>query len=159
MSSIRIDGLQDCIRWADNLPANALKLSQKGMREASKVTARQIRQKSPKRWKTLVKYKVFKGTVTGDTNALIGYYNRTPGRGREVSDWFKAYWANYGTLTKRDPSHHFDTAIKGSVRGRRNNVGQDAEKFFEAASEGWEDTFMTAFDKALKDNEQLLNDR
>ena len=141
---IHIDGLDDCLRCMDAAPANALKMTSTALREASKKSARTIRQKTPQRFRRLVKYKVFKGQITNNQNALVGLFNKkqTTNGSSEVADWFKAYWKNYGTLTKRDQQHTFDTPVKRRVPRRRNNVGQPHENFFEAAIAGWEGPFM-----------------
>lgn len=155
-----IEGLDDCLRFCDKLSENALKMTATAMREASKKTARQIRQKTPQRFRRLVKYKVFKGQVTGNTNALIGLFNKRQKKNasKEIPDWFKAYWKNYGTLKHRDPSHKFDEPIKKNAR-RRNNEGQPAENFFEGAVAGWEGPFIEAFNRSMKEQENKLYDR
>ena len=159
--AVTISGLDDCLRCFDAAPGNLVKISQTALREASKKTSRQIRQKTPQRFRRLVKYKVFKGGVTGNLNALVGLFNRkqTENGSGKVADWFKAYWQNYGTLTKRDQEHHFQNAVKRNVRNRRNNVGQDAKKFFEQAISGWEEPFVEAFAQSLKEQENKLYDR
>lgn len=159
--AVTISGLDDCLRCFDAAPGNLVKISQTALREASKKTSRQIRQKTPQRFRRLVKYKVFKGGVTGNLNALVGLFNRkqTENGSGKVADWFKAYWQNYGTLTKRDQEHHFQNAVKRNVRNRRNNVGQDAKKFFEHAISGWEEPFVEAFAQSLKEQENKLYDR
>lgn len=49
MKAINIEGVEDCIRMFEKAPENMMKISQKAMREASKATAKQIRQGIPKR--------------------------------------------------------------------------------------------------------------
>ena len=158
---IHIEGLDDCLRCMDAAPANALKMTQTALREASKKSARQIRQKTPQRFRRLVKYKVFKGQVTNNQNALVGLFNKkqTKNGSDDVSDWFKAYWKNYGTITKRDQSHHFDSPVKRGTRSRRNNVGQSHENFFEAAIAGWEGPFMEAFEQSMAEQQDKLYNR
>jgi len=158
--SISIEGLDDCLRCLDAAPANLVKMTRTAMRDASKATSRQIRQKTPARFRRLVRYKVFKGQVSGNLGALVGLFNKGKTNGSsQVADWFKAYWKNYGTLTRRDQSHHFQQPVKRRVRGRRNNIGQPAEKFFEDAIAGWEGPFMDAFSKSLKEQENKIYDR
>ena len=156
-----IEGLDDCLRCLNQSPENVLKMTKQALREAGKKTARQIRQKTPQRFRRLVKYKVFKGQVSQDLSALVGLFNKQQKANGSsgVQDWFKAYWKNYGTLARRDPDHHFEQAVKRNVRNRRNNVGQPAEKFFEAASAGWEGPFMDTFSQSMKDQEDKLYDR
>ena len=158
---VHIEGLDDCLRCMDAAPANAVKMTATALREASKKSARQIRQKTPQRFRRLVKYKVFKGQVTNDQNALVGLFNKKQAKNgsSEVPDWFKAYWKNYGTLLRRDPEHTFEKAIKKRVPRRRNNVGQPHENFFEAAIAGWDGPFMEAFEQSMADQQEKLYDR
>ena len=158
---VHIEGLDDCLRCLDAAPGNAVKMTQTALREASKRAARTIRQKVPQRFRRLVKYKVFKGQVTHNTNALVGLFNKrqTKNGSNEVPDWYKAYWKNYGTLTKRDQSHTFDTPVKRHVARRRNDIGQAAEKFFEAAIAGWDGPFMEAFEQSMAEQQEKLYDR
>ena len=157
----KIEGMDDCLRCLDAAPGNVVKMAKTAMREGGKQTARLIRQRTPARWRKLAGYKISKGQLSGDSYALVGYFNKG-GKKEErgqIPDWFKAYWQNYGTLTKRDPSHHFENAVKGKVRGRRNSVGQAAQNFFEGAIGGWEDKFMEAFEKKMAEQEDKLYDR
>lgn len=157
----KIEGLDDCLKCMDAAPANVLKMTRAAMREAGKQTARLIRQRTPGRFRGLVGYKVTKGQVSGNTYALVGYFNKGKrhSSGSDIQDWFKAYWKNYGTLARRDASHHFVNAVKRSVRGRRNNVGQKAENFFEAAIGGWDEQFLRSFREKMKQQEQTLYER
>ena len=162
-TSITIEGLDDCVKCLDRAPENLLKMSRKAMREAAKPVARVIRQQTPKRYRKLVRYKVVK-MYSGNTNVLIGLFNGHQREGHQntktpVDDWFKAYWANYGTLTHRDSSHQFEYPVKKKTRYRRNDVGQPAQLFFEAAISSYEDTFIEAFQASLKDQEETLYDR
>lgn len=157
--AIRIEGVQDVLRFLDDMPQQMAKVSMKAMRSASRVTARHIRKGTPARWRKMVKYKVAK-SATGNTSARMGLYNGKQTGGHQPKngktfDWFKAYWANYGTLKHRDPNHHFQTKIKKS-RGRRNNVGQRPQHFFEMAINGWENVFVEEFNNQVKKAEDEL---
>lgn len=135
----------------EKAPENVMKISQKAMREASKATAKQIRQGIPKRWRKIVKYKV--KNYDGKLSARVGLYGTN-----KNFDWFKAYWANYGTLQGRDPSHQFERKIKRNVK-RRNNKGQTAQNFFEASIKDWETTFVNKFESEVMKHEQELYNR
>lgn len=135
----------------EKAPENMMKISQKAMREASKATAKQIRQGIPKRWRKIVKYKV--KNYDGKLSARVGLYGTN-----KNFDWFKAYWANYGTLQGRDPSHQFERKIKRNVK-RRNNKGQIAQNFFEASIKNWETTFVNKFESEVMKHEQELYNR
>jgi hypothetical protein len=72
---------------------------------------------------------------------LLGLFNGHQRQGHQnkagnVDDWFKAYWLNYGTLSKRDPEHQFRTPVKhkGSAAAARRKFteGLEPRKFFEA---------------------------
>ena len=157
----KIEGLDDCIRCMDAAPGNVMKMTRNAMKEGGKSTARMIRQRTPARWRRLVGYKVTKGQLSGDTYALVGYFNKGKAKGSnaEIPDWFKAYWKNYGTLARRDASHHFVSPVKAHVRGRRNNIGQPANLFFEQAIGGWDQKFLGAFQDSMKKQESTLYDR
>ena len=145
-----IEGLDDCLKCLDTAPENVVKMTKNAMREGGKAASRVIRAKTPARWRRLVGYKVSKGQLSGNTYALVGYFNK---------GWFKAYWKNYGTLARRDASHHFSNPVKRNVRGRRNNVGQPANLFFEQALGGCYERFLSAFRDSMSKQEQTLYDR
>lgn len=160
--TFEIQGLDDCLRWMDKAPENCIKVSRAAMRDASRAVSKKMRQRTPKRWRRLVKFAVNKN-ANGTLAAWIGLFNGHQQQGHQnkdakaIDDWFKAYWANYGTLTHRDQSHTFKYGIKD--RKRRNNVGQRPENFFEAAANGAESEFVDAFSKALAEKERDFYDR
>ena len=159
----RIEGLEDCLKCMDKAPENVLKMTTASMREAAKKTTRTIRQRLPKQfWRRLVRYKMSKGQLTQDSYVLMGLFNK--GRknadgSKYIPDWFKAYWANYGTLKHRDPSHDFDYPVKADTKRRKNDEGQMPTKEFEAAIAGWEGEFMQTFDEEMEKNQDKLYDR
>lgn len=160
--TFEIQGLDDCLRWMDKAPENCIKVSRAAMRDASRAVSKKMRQRTPKRWRRLVKFAVNKN-ANGTLAAWIGLFNGHQQQGHQnkdakaIDDWFKAYWANYGTLTHRDQSHTFKYGIKN--RKRRNNVGQRPMNFFEAAANGAESAFVDAFSKALAEKERDFYDR
>jgi len=160
--TFEIQGLDDCLRWMDKAPENCIKVSRAAMRDASKAVSKKMRQRTPKRWRRLVKFAVNKN-ANGTLAAWIGLFNGHQQQGHQnkdakaIDDWFKAYWANYGTLTHRDQSHTFKYGIKN--KKRRNNVGQRPMNFFEAAANGAESEFVDAFSKALAEKERDFYDR
>ena len=162
MKAIKIEGVEDCLRMFDKAPENMLKISKKAMREASKATAKQMRSGIPKRWRKLVKYKIMDNQ--GKVSARIGLYNdhqtsgHQPASGK-IFDWFKVYWANYGTLENRDPGHQFQYKVKKKTSRRRNDKGQPAQNFFEMASKQWEDVFVKKFEQEILKNENELYNR
>ena len=163
---LKIEGLDDCMRMFDHLPDNMLKMEKKAMRKASAAVSRSLRKGIPKRFRKLVKYKMYEGRDR-NTYVLIGMYNKKEVAGNQpdgrdpVFDWFKAYWANYGTLKRRDPNHQFRYAIKPKTKGnpRRQSVGQPAQKFYERAIRGWQDVYLETFEREMKNNENDLYNR
>lgn len=161
-AGIRIEGVEDCLKMFDKAPENALKVCRKGLRKGSAAVAKSIRKGVPRDWRKLVKYKVGR-LPNGELWARAGLYGSAIAKGAPKDDpgfrWFKAYWANYGTLTRRDPTHHFQTKVKPESERRRNDVGQPAQHFFENSLNGWEDVFVEAFQAEVKKNEDELYDR
>jgi hypothetical protein len=167
-ATMTIEGMSDCLRWCDKAPEDMVKLAKKAMREGGKAVTKGMRPKIDARWRKLIKYKVTGGRNDKDLNCGIGLFNAHQQQGKQpagspVDDWFKAYWKNYGTLTRRDPNHRFDKPIKhagtAAASRRRNNVGQPHENFFEGALEGYEDAFFNAFARTIAENIEDCYDR
>ncbi len=156
--SIRIEGLDDCLKALDRLPENALRMTEASLKEAAQPVAKMMRSKMPQRFRKLIKSKVIKAErrMNGNSTAIIGTFKRRKQSDKEVNDWFKMYWQNYGTLSHRDPGHEFVFPIKKGNRRRRNNVGQDHLNFFEAAAEGWDKMMYNNFIAALKKRDKEL---
>jgi len=156
--SIRVEGLDDCLKALDRLPENALRMTEAALKEAAQPVAKKIRSGMPSEFRRLIKAKVIKAErrLNGNSTAIIGAFKRRRQDEREVNDWFKMYWQNYGTLTHRNPGHEFVFPIKKGKR-RRNNVGQPHKDFFEAAANGWDQLMYNNFIAAIKrrDNELL----
>ena len=167
-AAVKIEGMSDCLNWCDKAPEDMVKLAKKAMREGGKAVTKKMRPSIDNRWRKLIKYKVTGGRDDKDLNCGIGFFNGHQQQGKQspgapVDDWFKAYWKNYGTLTRRDPNHHFSKPIRhantAAARRRRNNVGQPHENFFEAAMEGYEDVFFNSFAKYVAENIEDCYDR
>lgn len=161
--------MADCLRWCEKCPDNMVKLAKKAMREGGKAVTKDMRAKIDARWRKLVKYKVTGGRNDRDLNCGIGLFNGHQQQGQQpvgkapIDDWFKAYWKNYGTLTRRDPNHQFTKPIKHSTtsaaKRRRNWIGQRHENFYEALMLGYEDRFYDAFAHTIADNIEDCYDR
>lgn len=158
---ITITGLTKTLRWMDKMPQNCLEVVRRSMRDAAKTTARQIRQRTPKRWRTLIKQRVKlygKNNQSGQVEAKTGWIDTgrqhsSSGKANPPTDWFKAYWQNYGTLTGRDPRHEFKYPVKHSstaaARRRRNRRGCPHQNFYERSVQGWHELFMSTFESAM----------
>lgn len=164
---LSVDGFDECAKMFDALPENILKMEKASMRKASAAVSKNIRKGIPKRFRKLVKYKMYEDR-NKNTYVLIGLYNRKEiaghqpeGGGDPVFDWFKAYWANYGTLSRRDKNHRFKFAIKPKTAGnpRRQSVGQPSQNFFAKAISGWENIYVDTMEKEMKKNEDMLYGR
>jgi hypothetical protein len=154
-----ITGLDDALKCFDRAPSNLLKVVKQALRDGGKQAAKEIRKAMPRRFKRLVSCKVVKGSVSGDWSALVGAFNKAKSGTDEPDDWYKAYWKNYGTLTKRDKDHKFDYPIKKLSRKRRNEVGQDAEKFYDKSIDPAQNAFIRAFQDSIKKQEDKLKER
>lgn len=147
--TVEIQGLHECDSVLNNMPEAALQLIKKSMREAAKPVARNIRSAIDiPHWRRLVRSKVSDGkTAWQGLQTAVGLFNNNSTKDvkeEDRPDWFKAYWANYGTLSRRDPQHPFKFAIK--VRSRHQSVGQPPQHFFERGSEGQEQVFLRQFE-------------
>lgn len=166
IEGITVTGLDDCLKFFDNLPKNMVKVTRKALREGGNAVARQIRRRVPKRWSRLVRAKV---TSRGRLYATVGMFNGHQAQGNQpkgdakVDDWFKMYWLNYGTLEGRDPTHQFDNPIKPSwyaaAKRRRGQSGVRHRNFFEESIKGWRETFIAKFNESLARQERELYNR
>ena len=129
-------------------PINADKVVKTAMRKASQALAKDLKKKLP-RYKGLIKSKVYGKYVLV---SKIGLYGSKSSKDGKMTDWFKAYWSNYGTLEGRDPSHHFEKKVgqgRGGIRHRN---------FFDKSLEGGDRILIDAFNKELqKQAEKVLN--
>ena len=154
-----ITGLDDCLKCFDQAPKNLRKVVRTAMKVGARQAAKEIRKAMPRRFKRLVSYKVKKGRVSHDLNAEVGAFNRVKGTGGERDDWYKAYWKNYGTLSRRDKTHQFTEPIKKLGRKRRNEVGQPQENFYDKAIQPAQAAYLRAFQDSVKQQEDKLYDR
>ena len=158
--SVDIQGIQECYRKLDDMPEAALRLVKKSMLEASKPVTRSIRNAVDiPHWRKLVKSKVAVGRSAWEgTQASIGMFNNgkvtNSTKKADRADWFKAYWANYGTLSRRDPNHQFRNPVK--AKKRHQSVGQHQQNFFERGSEGQEQVFLKKFEDYFTEHQNDL---
>lgn len=169
MNNLKIEGMSDCLRWCDAAPEDMVKLAKKAMREGGKAVTKAMRPQVDARWRNLIKYKVTGGRSDKDLNCGIGMFNDKKQQGHHnpgqdpAFDWFKFYWMNYGTLTRRDPNHQFDKPIRhagtAAAKRRRNRIGQPHLNIFEKAMAGYEDRFFDAFSRTVAENIEDCYDR
>lgn len=158
--TVKIEGLRECNSVLDEMPSAALKLIKKAMQEASKPVARNLRAAVDiPHWRKLVKSKVAVGRSAWEgTQAAVGMFNNgkvtNSTKKEDRADWFKAYWANYGTLSRRDPNHPFKNAVRS--KKRHQSVGQPPQNFFERGSEGQERVFLKQFEDYFSSHQDEL---
>lgn len=167
---MKVEGLGDALKVFENQPQNAKKVSDRAIKDGVKAGVREMRQSAPARFKALVKGKTGKDASL-DTWASVGYYNTKVMQGHQpkayqgagarggISDWFKFYWNNYGTLLLRDSSHKFTRPVKGKVAGRRNNVGVRPNNWFEQAIPTTTQKFQEAYEASVEKNKDKLIER
>ena len=161
-AKVEINGLDDVLRTLEAAPKEMRAVARKSFGKASSTTARRMKQKTPTRWRGLVGYRVAIDRRTGGIQARMGYYNAKTAKGKQPKnvdrafDWYKAYWINYGTLSRRDPRHVFKFPVKPETwaitKRRKTKNGITARHFFEKARQGWEDIFLSAFRAAFDAN-------
>lgn len=156
MITCKVQGMKEALAGIDGAGDRLERILKKAMTEGGKAAARAMKGKTPKRWVKLVRYKVGKA-LTGGSTVRIGYYGTRGAKTRtsEIPDFFKAYWKNHGTLSRRDPEHKFDYPVKPNVE-RRNDVGQYPEKFFEEAIRGIEEVFVDKVEEVLNANKDNI---
>jgi hypothetical protein len=159
MAEMAVTGLKAVLAAFDKAPKEMRKVCRKALASASRVTARDIRKKIPARWRRLVKsktkeskgHRMYANAGLYFSAAAVGGHQPKSytGPADGISDWFKAYWLNYGTLNGRDPSHRFERKVKaGGKRKKRNGV--KASRFFDTAVRGWEGDFAGNFKSCLE---------
>ncbi|MBQ7911896.1 MAG: hypothetical protein IJ363_14065 [Clostridia bacterium] len=141
---VKIEGLSDVMRMYNDAPAEMLKDARSASREAGREVAKELRALMPQKWRRLVGSSV-KNLSDGTLSTWIGLY-----RNKGSETWYKAYWKNYGTLKRRDPSHQFTRPVRSGVK-RRNNEGQKAENFYDGPASMVGDRFLEAFVRKLQD--------
>ena len=137
-----VEGADKLTKLFEEMPKEAKKETKKILRKAAKPWAAKIR-KAMKHatWKNLVDYKI--SDRKGFINLYVGLF-KDPG-----FEWFKAYWANYGTLERRDPEHNFDRPVRRATDKRRNNLGQFHQNFFDEAREGAAEDIVRRLEQGL----------
>ena len=162
-AKVEIKGLNDVLRTLETAPKEMKVVARKSMSTAAKATTKEMYAKTKPRWRELCGWRVSINRKTGSIQARMGYYNTGKKKSKKAYnkdlafDWFKAYWDNYGTLNYRDPKHVFKYPIKprhyaASKRRLKGVKGQPATHFFEKATNGWENAFLSSFRSAFDAN-------
>ena len=125
-----VEGADRITKMFEQMPKEMRAETKKAMRSASRPWLARLRSAAPySQWKSLAKTSV--RTRKGIISCLIGFF----GPDAVHWEWMKAYWYNYGTLQRRDPSHQFMHRIRNKSN-RRNEVGQPARNWFDPVAAG-----------------------
>lgn len=144
--NLHITGYNEAMALLDEYPNKINTAVKSAMRKSVAPVIRDIKAQAPhSEWKKVVRYKFLKGVFP---DMLFGLYNSQglPKKG-EIPIWFKAYWANYGTLIRRFKGHTFVNPIKNISRNKKGGIS--FRLFFEKGISGKEGTMMTTFENAL----------
>lgn len=142
----RITGVEQAMKDLAQFPINADKVVEKAMRKGGSAVAKRIRAGVKKSFRKAVKSKLYnKGE---GSYVLVGLF-----KGRESHDaekgaipaFFKAYWQNYGTLSRRDPSHQFEYPRKG--RSAKFKGGIKPRGWFEGTAATAQSEFVPAMQR------------
>ena len=127
-------------------PINAHKVIDRAIRRAGTVSLRLIRSSIPqKKWRYMAR-----GVLKSYAQGVSFYKYGVFAKDRYDFNWMKAYWMNYGTLSRRDPNHTFRYPRKtktaqypeGTARWRG---GQRPVNFFEKVAPRSEVEFKKKF--------------
>lgn len=146
---ITVEGVDEVSRYLRDFPKEADKVIKTAARKAAREWMKRVKGVLPKKeWGRLIKVKVKK--KKDNIMLSAGLYGDLKA-GKEVTEYMKAYWMNYGTLEGRDPDYNFKTPVKPASKYRKNNKGQQAELFFEKATHGAEKDIVNKIEKAVEE--------
>ena len=157
---MKIEGTKEACDFLAAYPRETKRIISNALRYAVSPVAKKVKGAVPgdfPQWKSLVRVKAKQSKLTGRIYAVAGMLDNgqatTPGG---ISDWYKAYWYNYGTLQRRDPSHKYDRAPRG--KKSRNKLGQYPANYYDRAVEGMEADLTDRFLKSIeRQHEKLLS--
>lgn len=152
--------VDNALKVLKSYPINAHKVVDKAIRKAGSEAVKEVRSAAPyKKWSKLAKGKL-KSYKEGSSIFKFGLYNKNQSNDGGISDWFKAYWYNYGTMEHRDPTHVFSNPRKAKTRNRKG--GQKPKKFFEPSAERgmqrFQKRFISELDKATDEILKIQTD-
>lgn len=154
---MKIEGTKEACAFLEAYPRETKKIISRALRESVRPMAKRLIGYIPvARWKRLVKVKVKQSRVSGRLYAVAGMLDDGKATRGGASDWFQAYWLNYGTLRRRDPGHKFDYPPRG--RQSRNKAGIHQRNFYDNAVAGMENDITERFLTSIeRQHEKLLN--
>ncbi|MBR5979434.1 MAG: hypothetical protein IK029_01430 [Oscillospiraceae bacterium] len=163
---MKIEGTKEACAFLEAYPKETKKIISKALRYAVNPVAKKVKSAVPyPKWQTLVRVKANESKVTGRLYAVAGMLDNGQSSVKGgITDWFKAYWMNYGTLQRRDHAHKFVRGPRG--KNSRNKMGQPNPKgkaqqyyhFYDKAVDGMDVDLTNRFLKSIeRQHEQLLN--
>lgn len=161
---MKIVGTAEACAFLRRYPLECNKIILRALRESVKPVSTRVRSAVPyPQWRRLVKVKAKESRATGRLYAVAGM--RDDGKvqeGSKIPDWFKAYWLNYGTLTRRDAGHTFTRAPRGSSsRNKKGSPKPDNKyrNFYDHAVEGLDKDITDKFLKSIERQHARLLDK
>lgn len=152
-----ISDAEQLVSFLETLPSKVAKkplvaILRKGANEVKKELRREL-PSNLKKFKTIIGAKATRGNYAGLT---VGYYGKkvyfVNRRGVKWDSYMMVYWANYGTLSKRDASHKFKKSRravsarwKGGIRSN-NFVERGMERGTPKAEKKIEEEFYNVID-------------
>lgn len=149
INNIEIEGYEEALDTLEKYPNKINTIVKSAMRKAISPVLSDMKAKtSHHSFSKMVKYKFIKGT---NPSIKFGFFGNKEGGERigDVPNWFKAYWSNYGTLTRRYKGHTFVNPVKS--KSKRIIGGVSPKLFFERATEGKDQAIYNDFVKNLQD--------
>lgn len=151
-----VQGVEEFTQACDKIlygPAD--KVVRQSMTAAAKKAVKTLQGQLPNRlYDDLLKYKFKQGVRLKfvnvglfDNRKTLKDYRYPDTKGNNKRLFSIAYWLNYGTLNRRDPSHKFRERIKAKSRASRRGV--HPQKFFERAQGGLDKAYISAFEEEL----------
>jgi hypothetical protein len=144
--NINITGLNDALTLLEEYPNKINTAVKSAMRKSVAPVIRDIKGRIPKSsWKKSVKYKFVKAKYP---DMIFGIFNSEglPKKG-SIPVWFKLYWSNYGTLTRRYSGHSFSSQIKNISRSKKGGIS--SRLFFDKAIAGKDGSMISSFESNL----------
>lgn len=145
--NVEVSGTMEAMKILEEYPNKINTATKKAMRAATKNVLVDMKSGAHKKFKPLVKAKFLKKEK--NPTLMFGFFGTKGGTSSDntIPTWFKAYWKNYGTLTKRHPGHSFEFARKRISKGWRG--GERPVLFYEKATEGKDEIILAKFAEEL----------
>lgn len=155
---MKIEGTKEACDFLAAYPRETKRIVSNALRYAVNPVAKKVKSAVPfPKWQSLVKVKAKESKLSGRVYAVAGMLDNGQATTQGgIHDWYKAYWYNYGTLQRRDPSHKYDRAPRG--KKSRNKLGQYPSNYYDKAVEGMDVDLTNRFLKSIeRQHEKLLS--